>query len=73
VATVFLIDFPLGYLLGPAHALLENFGFFDWFGENRQVIRNVLFPALFFQIVGTIQWTIIVLVLRWVVSLFRTK
>ena len=60
-----MIDFPLGWLFLPAMALLDLCTPLEvWFE-----VKNIVFPAVFFQIVGTINWVIIVLFLRWLARL----
>ena len=56
-----MIDFPLGWLFLPAMGLLDLCTPLEkvWFE-----VENIVFPAVFFQIVGTINWVIIVLCLR---------
>ena len=65
------IDFPLAWLYIPVTLFVEPL-------FRPDIIRcptfwNVTFPAIFFQIVGTINWVIIVLFLRWLVRPLFSK
>ena len=67
-----IIDFPLGWLIVPVESML-----FEYLSVRSAVVPDILqwtfFPAIFFQIVGTINWVIFVLCLRWLARLsFRS-
>jgi len=65
----FMIDFPLGFLFIPVDFLLfEHFSVRSVIVPDH-ILRFSFFPAIFFQIVGTINWVIIVLFLRWLARL----
>jgi hypothetical protein len=69
----FLIDFPLGWLLVPMFALFEYLSIRSAIGIPAPMFLNVVFPAIFFQIIGTINWVIIILSLRWLVWLISNR
>jgi len=58
-----LLDFPLGWLFYFAY------DFIHWVSES-DFWRFVLWPALFFQIIGTVNWLLIYLVARWLIKVF---
>jgi len=64
----FFLDFPLGFLYLVGAWMADPV--FVWLGADRSMMNNVVFPAIFFQIVGTINWVIIVLFLRWLSRLW---
>jgi hypothetical protein len=65
----FAIDFPLGFLFIPVDFLLfEHFSVRSVIVPDH-ILRFSFFPAVFFQIVGTINWVIIILFLRWLARL----
>ena len=71
-----MIDFPLGWLWFPVDGLLNVSGFFTWLEKVMDMdvmdIYILFFLPVFFQIIGTINWVIIVFVLRWSVRLLYT-
>ena len=64
-----IIDFPLGLLIVPVDSLLFEYLSVRSAVVPDHILRWVFFPAVFFQIVGTINWVIIVLCLRWLARL----